>query len=86
MGKRILIVDDEIDTCEMLSASFEQCKSKVRIATSAAGALGDIDDWMPDIIIADINMPEMDGYKLIREIRSRDAEHGGKIPRRGPYG
>jgi PAS domain S-box-containing protein len=79
-GLRILMVDDELDTCQMVSTAFEQCGAKVLIATSAAEALGHMHKWIPDVLIADISMPEMDGYELIRQIRKRAPQAGGGIP------
>jgi len=80
VGLKILVVDDELDTCEMVSTAFEECDAEIKIATSAAEALGQMDEWTPHVLIADISMPEMDGYELIRQIRTRDPQEGGKIP------
>jgi PAS domain S-box-containing protein len=79
-GLRILVVDDEMDTCEMVSTAFEQCDAFVRIATSGAEALELLDKWSPDVMIADIGMPLMDGYQLIQQIRVRDLDAGRKMP------
>ncbi len=79
-GLKILVVDDEPGTCEMVSVSFEQCGSKVRTTTSAAGALAMLEEWKPHVLVADISMPEMDGYELIRRVRARGDEEGGRIP------
>jgi PAS domain S-box-containing protein len=79
-GLRILVVDDEVDTCEMVSTAFEQCDASVRIARSGAEALELMDRWLPDVMIADIGMPLMDGYELIRQVRVRDLETGSRIP------
>jgi PAS domain S-box-containing protein len=79
-GLRILVVDDELDTCEMVSTAFEQCDAAVRIARSGAEALDLMDKWLPDVMIADIGMPLMDGYELMKQIRVRDLDAGGKVP------
>ncbi|HST53497.1 MAG TPA: ATP-binding protein [Pyrinomonadaceae bacterium] len=79
-GLKILVVDDEPGTCEMVSVSFEQCGSTVRTSTSAAGALALIAGWRPDVLVADISMPEMDGYELIRRVRALGEGEGGNIP------
>jgi len=78
-GLKILVVDDEPGTCDMVSVSLEQCGSTVRTSTSAAGALSLLADWKPDVLVADISMPEMDGYELIRRIRALGDGDGGKI-------
>jgi CheY-like chemotaxis protein len=36
--------------------------------------------WMPDVLVSDVGMPEQDGYTLIKELRSRNGEEGGLIP------
>jgi len=79
-GLKILVVDDESDTCEMLRIAFEQCGSDVKTAESAAGALALVEAWKPDVLVADISMPEMDGYELIRRVRARGAHNGGGLP------
>ncbi len=79
-GLKLLVVDDELDTCEMISAAFEQCGSRVTTATSASQALSQMAEYKPDILIADINMPQMDGYQLIQLIREREPENQGRIP------
>jgi CheY-like chemotaxis protein/anti-sigma regulatory factor (Ser/Thr protein kinase) len=80
VGLKILVVDDELDICEMISAALEQCGAKVKTATSAAVALAQVEEWTPDILIADVLMPGMDGYELVRQLRKREAQAGGKIP------
>ena len=80
VGLRILVVDDEIDTCEMIQAAFEQCGSSVKTATSAAGALAHMDEWRPDMLISDINMPHVDGYQLIQQIRERELQSEARMP------
>jgi PAS domain S-box-containing protein len=79
-GLRVMVVDDEMDTCEMVCTSLEQCGSDVRIVSSASEALAELDKWLPDVLIADISMPEVDGYELIRAVRERAPHAGGKIP------
>jgi PAS domain S-box-containing protein len=80
VGMKILVVDDEVDTCEMVRTALVQCDAEVKVATSAAEALGQMDHWTPHVLVADLSMPEIDGYELIRQIRTRDPEEGGRIP------
>jgi PAS domain S-box-containing protein len=70
VGLKILIVDDEPDTCEMLQFVFDGCGSIVETAQSAESALDLFDRWQPDMLISDIGMPDVDGYELIRIIRN----------------
>jgi PAS domain S-box-containing protein len=77
-GIKLLLVDDEIDTCEMITTAFKQCGTNVKFVTSAPEALMCLDEWTPDILIADISMPQMDGYELIRQVRKRESRAGKK--------
>ena len=79
-GLRVLVVDDEPDTRELLKAGLGQCGAEVTSAASAAEALAVISGGAPDLLISDIGMPDEDGYDLIRRVRELPAESGGKVP------
>ncbi len=79
-GLKILVVDDEPDTREMLKAGLGQCGAEVAVAASAAEALESIGESAPDLLISDIGMPDEDGYELMRRIRRLPAEAGGRVP------
>ena len=79
-GLRILVVDDENDTRELLKQGLEYCGAKVSLAETAAEALDAVRATVPDILISDIGMPEVDGYDLIRQVRNLPRDRGGKIP------
>jgi len=68
---RILIVEDEPDTLEMLAATFRVRGFETIACESAREALDCVDRQQFDILISDIAMPEMDGLELIRDLRSR---------------
>jgi signal transduction histidine kinase len=75
-GARVLIVDDDADSLELLRIVLEGAGASVVGATGARQAL---DAGGPfDAVISDIGMPEMDGYTLIRNLRSRS--HGADVP------
>ena len=76
---KILLVDDEPDTCDMLQYVFERAGAVVRVATSAEEALDIAEVWEPDVLVSDIGMPEVDGYELIKRVRAR-ASGNHKIP------
>ena len=76
---RILVVDDEADTRELLKQGLEYCGAKVRVAGSFTEALEELEMALPDILISDIGMPGSDGYDLIRAVRTLPAAKGGKI-------
>jgi PAS domain S-box-containing protein len=69
IGIKILVVDDEMDACEMLQFLFQRAGATVQIATSADEALKLVGEFIPDVLVSDIGMPEVDGYELIRRIR-----------------
>ncbi|HYP50920.1 MAG TPA: ATP-binding protein, partial [Pyrinomonadaceae bacterium] len=79
-GLRILIVDDEIDTLDLLVAVLGQKGVEVKAETRVKDALETIKEWQPDIIVSDIAMPEEDGYSLIKKLRDLPPEQGGAIP------
>ncbi len=68
---RILIVEDQPDTLEMLAASFRSRGFETIACESATEALDCIDRQHFDILISDIAMPKMDGLQLIRNLRGR---------------
>jgi signal transduction histidine kinase/ActR/RegA family two-component response regulator len=68
---RILLVEDQTDTLEMLDASFRSRGYETIACSSAAEALECVVREQFDILISDIAMPDMDGLQLIRELRSR---------------
>jgi CheY-like chemotaxis protein len=77
VGLKILVVDDEPDTCDMLAFIFNQCGAIVQTAQSVREALAIFDRWHPELLVSDIGMPEEDGYELMRAIRQ---ERRSRIP------
>jgi CheY-like chemotaxis protein len=79
-GLKILVVDDESDTRELLRVGLEHCGAEVLVAGSAKEALEAIETSRPGILISDIGMPDEDGYELIKKVRALPAGRGGKTP------
>jgi CheY-like chemotaxis protein len=79
-GLKILAVDDEAETCELVKAALEQCGAEVTTARSAQEAMEHLQRFMPDVLISDIGMPHEDGYELIRRVRQLPAKNGGAVP------
>ena len=79
-GLRVLIVEDEADTREMLMMMFTQNHALAKSVRSASEALELMEKWVPDILLSDIGMPDMDGYELIRKVRALGPEEGGQVP------
>jgi CheY-like chemotaxis protein len=79
-GIRVLVVDDEADTRELLRTILARCGAEVTVAATAREALETLEQARFDVLVSDIVMPEEDGFSLIRRIRRLDAERGGRIP------
>jgi hypothetical protein len=80
-GLRVLVVDDDPDTRALLAAMLEQCGAEnVVSVASASEALGALASVAPDVLVSDIGMPNIDGYELIRQIRSLPPAEGGRVP------
>jgi signal transduction histidine kinase/DNA-binding response OmpR family regulator len=79
-GLRILVVDDEADTRELVQEVLVRQGAEVRSSGSAAEALRTLATWNPDLLISDIGMPVEDGYELIKQVRNFDAQQHGRIP------
>ncbi|AFY44908.1 response regulator [Nostoc sp. PCC 7107] len=79
-GIRILVVDDEVDSREVVAFMLKECGAEVIAVPSAAEALSAFTQLQPDVLVFDIGMPDVDGYMLMRQIRSLPPEKGGQIP------
>ena len=79
-GVRVLVVEDDLDTLEMLRVILQDRGAEVITASSAGDALNALEQSLPDALVSDLAMPEQDGYELIEHIRQRDPERGGNIP------
>lgn len=79
-GVRVLIVDDDVDTCEMLTYVLNQFGAVAKTSTSVSEAFDSMNDWKPDLLVTDINMPGEDGYALISRLRALAPEEGANIP------
>jgi PAS domain S-box-containing protein len=79
-GLRILVVDDEQDTRELMVFIIQQSGANVTAVASASEALEVLKQSQPDVLVSDIAMPEINGYMLIRQVRTWSPEQGGQIP------
>jgi signal transduction histidine kinase/DNA-binding response OmpR family regulator len=79
-GIRVLIVDDDADTCEMLTFALSLLGAEAQASKSVSEAFVSIAGWMPDILLTDINMPDEDGYSLINKLRTLTPKKGANIP------
>ncbi len=79
-GLRILSVDDDPNTREMLQEALQRAGAEVTSAASAPEALEKLQSLRPDVLVSDIGLPEEDGYELVRKVRALNAASGGNTP------
>jgi PAS domain S-box-containing protein len=79
-GLRVLVVEDDRDTLDMLRFILKESGAEVITAASTSEGLKALERWRPNALVSDLAMPNQDGYEFIGQVRSRDAEHGGNIP------
>jgi PAS domain S-box-containing protein len=79
-GVRVLVVEDDPDTLELLRFILDRRGAEVNTAASTREALDVMEHWQPTTLVSDLAMPDQDGYELIGRIRSRSSDRGGNIP------
>lgn len=73
-GLRVMVVDDEAETRELLKVMLGSHGVDVLTASSGTEALAQINEWQPAVIVSDIGMPVMDGYMFMKRVRGLDSE------------
>lgn len=79
-GLKVLVVEDDTDTRELLRILIQTRGGDVTATASVPEALSAYDVSRPDVVVADIGMPDYNGYTLIGRIRARDRERGVIVP------
>jgi PAS domain S-box-containing protein len=79
-GVRILVVDDEADMASLAEFILSEYGAEITVAASATEALTILTQFLPDVLLCDIGMPEIDGYMLMQQIRELPPEKGRTIP------
>jgi CheY-like chemotaxis protein len=77
---RILVVDDDPDALELASTILGGAGASVKLCCWATDALATVQTWRPDVLVSDIDMPDEDGYSLIRTVRALAEDQGGRTP------
>jgi signal transduction histidine kinase len=80
MGVRLLVVDDDPGARELISGMLEGFGAQVSTAEGGQAALSMLFSQRPDVLIADLGMPDMDGYALIQQVRALEPDFGGLTP------
>jgi CheY-like chemotaxis protein len=79
-GIRVLVVDDDADALELVSAMLRRANAEPRVATSAAEGIAIVESWHPEVILSDLEMPGEDGYAFLRRIQAVERETGQRFP------
>ncbi len=79
-GIKVLVVDDDTDSRDFVVFVLEEYGATVNAVSSASQVLQVLGQTKPDVLVSDIGMPEMDGYAMLRQIRTWTKEQGGQIP------
>ena len=77
---RVLVVDDDPDAVELVHELLTSAGAVVQTALSAMEALQRLAQFNPHVLVTDIGMPDVDGYGLIRRVRSLEPSNGGRTP------
>jgi CheY-like chemotaxis protein len=78
-GIGILLVDDDRTTSRIISFSLERFGANVTTVQSAAEARETLSQGLPDLLVSDIGLPDMNGYELIQRIRALPPARGGEL-------
>ena len=79
-GLKILVVDDDVDSRELIEWVLKRVGAEVTSVGSAREALKALEREKPHVLVSDIAMPQEDGYALLKKIRALPPERGGRIP------
>jgi signal transduction histidine kinase len=69
-GRRVLVVDDNVDACEMLRAALRHSGHELAVAGNGPDAMARAAEFHPDVAVVDIGLPDMNGYELARRLRA----------------
>ena len=81
-GVSVLLVDDNADGRELLTTALREYGARVKAVASATAALDALADenFMPDVLVSDVGMPGLNGYDLIRQLRSSTSPRWRQLP------
>ena len=79
-GMRVMIVDDDVDSRDLIVATLGYYGAIVSEAGSAAEAMALLPEARPDVLLSDIGMQGEDGYAFIRRVRALSRDEGGLVP------
>ena len=75
-GLRVLVVDNNIDFCDLMTLLLQSYGVEVQTASLAQQALEIFGQWQPDVLVSEIALPKEDSYALIQQVRTKAGERG----------
>jgi len=69
MAARVLVVDDEDNITFLLDAALRHFGFEVRVASDGRGALKEVEQFAPDVMLLDVMLPDLDGFEVVRRLR-----------------
>jgi len=75
----MLVVDNNIDTCVLMTSLLQPYGVQVQTAFFVQQALEVFVQWQPDILVSEIGLPKEDGFALIRQVRTLTAARGKEV-------
>ena len=69
-GMSVFVLEDDVDTSELLAGSLRKFGAEVRSANTASAALAILTGWQADAILCDLHMPSVDGYEFLASLRA----------------
>ena len=79
-GVRVLVVEDEADTRELLRVLLTRSGATVEAVISAGAALAAVEEHPPDVLVSDLGLPGTDGYELVRRVKAFERKTQVRVP------
>lgn len=79
MSKKVLLVEDNIDLCDIYKLAFEDKDYEVALANNGMSAISLMETFKPDVVLLDIMMPYVSGYDFLKQVRSQDKDNAALI-------
>lgn len=79
-GLRVMLVDDDRDSLQILTVMLAEYGAEVHAVTSVAEGIESLQWYKPDVVVSDLAMPGENGYSLISRVKALEAESGKQIP------
>lgn len=79
-GLKVLVIDDKPEGLDVTKSMLSFYHAEVIPCLTAAEGLEQVQEHKPDVIVCDINMPQVNGYEFIQAVRNLPADKGGETP------